>query len=60
MTIVVGNTTAPCPVCGGTGQSNNDSHRHATLPTVGRCNACRGTGRIAQAEHVAAGEEPSA
>jgi hypothetical protein len=40
-----------CPVCGGTGQSHDDSHRHSTLPTIGRCDACSGTGR-ASAEPV--------
>lgn len=55
MTIVVGKTKALCPVCSGFG-AVGDRHDRAGDP----CLACGGSGEIAQAEHVAAGEEPSA
>ncbi len=35
-----------CPRCGGTGEVEDDSHRHTGLPTVGRCGLCGGSGRV--------------
>jgi hypothetical protein len=48
MALTLGTRTAECPCCCGTG-----THDHR-----GSCNACFGTGRIAQAIHTR--EEPTA